>query len=140
MNEILRNLMTVLDEEHALAIIEHRAVTIKKKLTPFAAKLLARRFSEWGDANAAAEMMIERCWQGFDPAWARNAARPAHQRLSNMQQAPQRVGDLFREEARRFSDEQQPFQPATGYLDASDTAGNRERFGELIQFAIPGSR
>lgn len=135
MNEILRNLMTVLDREHAEAVIEHRSVTIKKKLTPFAAKLLAKRFAEWGDANEAAEMMIERCWQGFDPAWARNAARPAHQRLSHQHPAPQRVGDLFRDEARRMNNEQ-----TAGYLDAGQPAANSERIGELIQFAIPGRR
>lgn len=72
MNEILQNLMTVLDEDHAKAVVEHRAVTIRKKLTPFAAKLLAKRLSEWGDANEAAEIMIERCWQGFQASWVRD--------------------------------------------------------------------
>lgn len=133
MNEILKNLMTVLDREHAEAIIEHRAVTIKKKLTPFAAKLLAKRFAEWGDANQAAEMMIERCWQGFDPSWVRNAPRP--QQRHTQQPAPQRVGDLFREDARRMNDGY-----STGHLDAGNTSGNGGSIGELIQFAIPGRR
>lgn len=73
---ILDALMASLDEDHALAVLEHRRVTVKKPLTTFAAKLLARRFSEWGDANAAAEIMIEKCWQGFDPTWVRDRRRP----------------------------------------------------------------
>lgn len=135
MNEILKNLMASgLDEEHALAVIEHRAVTIKKKLTPFAAKLLAKRFAEWGDANEAAEMMIERCWQGFDPSWVRNAPRPQQQRHTQ-QPAPQRVGDLFREDARRMNDGS-----SAGHLDTGHAAGNGGSIGELVQFAIPARR
>lgn len=76
MTDILSCLMSVLDEEHARAVIEHRRVTVKKPLTTFAAKLLAKRLSEWGDANAAAEIMIEKCWQGFDSAWVRDRRRP----------------------------------------------------------------
>src|SRR4051812_41309881 len=83
---ILAILMTTLDEEHARAVIEHRRVTIKKPLTAFAAKLLAKRFAEWGNANEAAEIMIERAWQGFDPAWIRRTRtqQPAHPTLASM--------------------------------------------------------
>lgn len=69
---ILDALMPTLDEEHALAVIEHRRVTIKKPLTVFAARLLAKRFAAWGDPNEAAEIMIEKCWQGFSPEWVRD--------------------------------------------------------------------
>ncbi|WP_159585944.1 hypothetical protein [Chelativorans xinjiangense] len=77
MKKILENLMAGgLDEEHARAVEEYRRVTKKAKLTPFAAKLLAKRFSEWGDPNEAAEIMIEKCWQGFNASWPRDRPRP----------------------------------------------------------------
>lgn len=69
---ILDALLSVLDEEHAIGVIEHRRVTIKKPLTVMAAKLLAKRFAEWGNANEAAELMIERAWQGFSASWIRD--------------------------------------------------------------------
>jgi hypothetical protein len=69
-------LQTVLDEEHADAVIEHRRVTIRKPLTAYAAKLLAKRFLEWGDPNQAAEIMIERAWQGFNVNWVRDRPKP----------------------------------------------------------------
>lgn len=69
---LLDALMPTLDEDHALAVIDHRRVTIKKPLTTFAARLLAKRFAAWGDPNEAAEIMIEKCWQGFDPSWVRD--------------------------------------------------------------------
>lgn len=76
MTPVKQALMEVLDEEHADAVIEHRRVTIRKPLTAFAAKILAKRFAEWGDANHAAEIMIERTWQGFNRDWIRDRARP----------------------------------------------------------------
>ena len=82
MKEVLANLMTVLDREHAEGVIEFRRVTIKKPLTAFAAKLLAKRLAEWGDANQAAEIMIEKCWQGFQASWVKDRAialRQPHQ-------------------------------------------------------------
>lgn len=72
---IVDALLTTLDEDHALAVVEHRRVTIKKPLTAFAAKLLAKRLAEWGDANEAAEIMIERAWQGFDVSWVRDRSQ-----------------------------------------------------------------
>lgn len=74
---ILDALMAGLDEDHAIAVMEHRRVTIKKPLTPFAAKLLAKRFAEWGNPNEAAEIMIEKTWQGFNVEWVRDRRRPA---------------------------------------------------------------
>lgn len=72
MTPTIEALCTVLDLEHAEAVVEHRRITIRKPLTSFAAKLLAKRLAEWGDANAAAEIMIERAWQGFDKSWVRD--------------------------------------------------------------------
>lgn len=74
--EIMDELCLVLDAEHAEAIMEHRRVTIKKPLTKMAAKLLAKRLAEWGDANDAAEIMIERAWQGFDKSWIKDRRAP----------------------------------------------------------------
>ncbi len=76
--EVLANLCTVLDEEHAAAIVAHRRHTIKKPLTAYAAKLLAKRLAEYGDANAAADIMVEKCWQGFDKAWVKDRGLMIH--------------------------------------------------------------
>lgn len=71
-------LMSVLDEEHADAVIEHRRVTIRKPLSAYAAARLAKKFAAWGDANEAADIMIDRVWQGFEADWAsRLAPRPS---------------------------------------------------------------
>jgi hypothetical protein len=90
---VLANLMTVLDEEHALAVIEYRRVTIKAPLTAFAAKILAKRLAEFGDANAAAEIMIERVWRGFNASWVGQCRTPA-------KQAPTTLASMWRDEAR----------------------------------------
>lgn len=81
-------LMTVLDEDHALAVIEHRRVTIKKPLTVFAAKLLAKRFAAWIDPNQAAEIMIEKVWQGFDASWMQNRPAPRHRQAGEAGGSP----------------------------------------------------
>lgn len=77
---ILDALLTVLDERHAHAVIEHRRFTIKKPLTVYAAERLAGKLAEWGDANEAADIMIDRCWQGFNADWVRDRARPTGKR------------------------------------------------------------
>lgn len=72
------HLSAVLDDERAQAVIDHRQ-RLKKPLTAHAAKLLAAKFSLWPDANAAADLMIEKGWQSFEPSWAENAATPQRQ-------------------------------------------------------------
>lgn len=79
MSEILANLMAVLDEEHARAVVDHRK-TKKCALTAFAAKLLAKEFVKCPDPNAAAEEMIIRGWTGFRADWMRKAARTTGRR------------------------------------------------------------
>jgi hypothetical protein len=64
----MEELTTVLDAEHAQAVIEHRR-KIRKPLTPYAAQLLARRFALMPNPNAAADAMIGNGWQGFEPDW-----------------------------------------------------------------------
>lgn len=75
MSEILANLLAVLDEEHARAIIEYRRVTIKKPLTAYGAKLLAGKLAAWGDPNEAADIMMDKLWQGFEVEWAAKYVR-----------------------------------------------------------------
>lgn len=70
---ILDALLTVLDEEHALAVLDHRK-TKKCALTAFAAKLLAKQFALCPDPDAAAEEMIIRGWTGFKAEWMRKAS------------------------------------------------------------------
>jgi hypothetical protein len=61
-------LAMVLDRERANAVLDHRQ-RLRKPLTPHAARLLARKFAQCADPNAAADAMIANGWQGFDPAW-----------------------------------------------------------------------
>jgi hypothetical protein len=64
-------LKSVLDEERAKAVVEHRQ-KIKKPLTAHAAKLLAEKFRKCADPNAAADTMVASGWQGFEPEWLTN--------------------------------------------------------------------
>lgn len=61
-------LAEILDEAHADAVIEHRQ-RIRKPLTAHAARLLAGKFRQCADPNAAADAMIVNGWQGFEPSW-----------------------------------------------------------------------
>ena len=65
---VLDALLTVLDLDHAEAVLDHRKGK-KSPLTAFAAKLLAKQFALCPDPNAAAEEMILRGWQGFKAEW-----------------------------------------------------------------------
>lgn len=65
-------LRAVLDEKRSQAVIDHRKA-IKKPLTPHAAELLAQKFAKCPDPNAAADFMVERGYQGFEPDWMKNA-------------------------------------------------------------------
>jgi uncharacterized protein YdaU (DUF1376 family) len=69
----LDELKTVLDDEHAKAVIEHRQ-KLRKPLTAHAAKLLASKLAKCPDANAAADAMVMAGWQGFEPSWLENRA------------------------------------------------------------------
>jgi uncharacterized protein YdaU (DUF1376 family) len=77
-NSPTSELETVLDTDHAGAVIDHRR-RIRKPLTVHAAKLLAGKFAKCADPNAAADAMIANGWQGFEPEWLENrthGARP----------------------------------------------------------------
>lgn len=61
-------LETVLDEEHAQGILDHRKA-IRKPLTERAAMLLAKELQKTGDPNAAADEILLRGWRGFKSEW-----------------------------------------------------------------------
>lgn len=90
MSPILAALMTVLDEEHAAAVVEHRRVTIKKPLTVFAAKLLAKEFAKCADPHAAVEEMILGGWRGFKAEWV----KPAGQHVAYRQNARSAAAEM----------------------------------------------
>ena len=64
-------LLECLSPESADAVLAHRKAK-RCPLTVRAAQLLAKGFTATGDPNAAADMMIERGWQGFKPEWYDN--------------------------------------------------------------------
>lgn len=68
-------LLTVLSEQDAHDVLEHRRVTIKKPLTERSAKMLVAEFVKFGDPARAVEIMISRCWRGFEASWCHE--RPA---------------------------------------------------------------
>jgi hypothetical protein len=67
-------LLECLSPECADAVLEHRRA-MRRPLTGRAAQLLAKGFLATADPNAAADMMIERGWQGFRPEWFDNERR-----------------------------------------------------------------
>jgi hypothetical protein len=67
-------LLDCLSPEVAAGVLAHRQA-LRKPLTGRAAQLLAKGFLATADPNAAADMMIERGWQGFKPEWFENERR-----------------------------------------------------------------
>lgn len=61
-------LKTVLDNEHAEAVLEYRKRR-KQPLSLMAARRLAKQLARYDKPNEGAEEMILRNWQGFDPSW-----------------------------------------------------------------------
>lgn len=61
----------------AAAVVEHRA-KLRKPLTPHAAGLLAKQFAKAPSPSEAAETMIARGWQGYEPSWAAGPQRSGH--------------------------------------------------------------
>lgn len=77
-------LETAVDGERAGELIKHRQ-RLRKPLTDYAAKLLAKKLALCPDPNAAAEMMIEKGWQSIEPGWVQNSQqRSSGQRMSNL--------------------------------------------------------
>lgn len=61
-------LKTVLDDERAEAVVEHRR-RLKAPLGNHAAKLLAGKLAEFPDPNEAADILIGRGWKSIDVGW-----------------------------------------------------------------------
>ena len=66
--KIMPILASVLGEELAAAIIEHRD-TLREPLTEYAAKLQVKEYLACGNPVAAAEMQILRGWRAIRSSW-----------------------------------------------------------------------
>lgn len=77
--EIRAELLKTLDAEHADAVIEHRRKT-RAALSARSARLLAGKFAQCRDPNAAADAMVVNGWRGFEPEWLENRKQgpPVH--------------------------------------------------------------
>lgn len=132
-------LMKVLDQDHAKAVIDHRKA-LKKPLTVRAAQLLAAQFFKCPDPNAAADAMIENCWQGFKPEWLQNRAH-AGQQVGHHPPKPRKITDVIRDEARKYGvlpDE--PDYSDARLLDASYTRGSAQVLELPVRSAVSGFR
>ena len=65
---ILDALRDVLDEEHAIGLMDHRKAK-KAPLTPLAAKILLKQLRLCRNPNEAVEEMINRNWTGLKAEW-----------------------------------------------------------------------
>lgn len=95
-------LSTVLDADHAQAVLDHRQRS-RKPLTAHAAKLLAGKFGRCADPNAAADAMIANGWQGFEPEWLERRQQPQAQsqappQKSAFQQSQDRIYQQLKRE------------------------------------------
>lgn len=117
-------LLECLSAESADAVLAHRKAK-RCPVTVRAAQLLAKGFTATGDPNAAADMMIERGWQGFKPEWYDN------ERAGNGQgkgQSRRSVSDVAPSFIKRL-DEQ------FAYLDGPKDRGPDG--GPVVQFLPP---
>lgn len=69
---VLDELMTVLSEDRARAVIDHRK-NKKSPLNLHMATLLVGQFRQLVEPDKAADLMMLRGWQGCDPEWCANA-------------------------------------------------------------------
>ena len=92
--EVREILSAVLSPEIAAGVIDHRQ-KLRKPLTALAARGLVRDFVATGSPDAAAQMMIERGWQGFKPEWfANDRGAAAQPRASPNSNSAERTFDL----------------------------------------------
>lgn len=70
-------LLAVLSPDIARAVVDHR-IKIRKPLTRRAAKLLADKFQAYRNPDSAADLMIERGWQGFEHDWVKPGELARH--------------------------------------------------------------
>lgn len=94
-------LLTVLSDTDANDVIEHRRVTIKKPLTTRSAQILVKEFQRWGDPAGAVEIMIAKCWQGFNADWAAQVTGRRLPRPTGPVMMSEVTGDLLAQLERR---------------------------------------
>ncbi|HCH73078.1 MAG TPA: hypothetical protein DFK19_16165 [Ochrobactrum sp.] len=131
-------LMKVVDEDHAQAVIEHRKA-IKKPMTVRAAQLLAGKFAKCQNPNAAVDMMISSGWQGFEPEWLEN------RKSSTRREPPPKRGetatDIWAEELReRGILRDEPDSYASDLLDVGDGGRYFEGNVRPLRVAFSGSK
>ena len=68
------DLMAVLDDKYAQAVIDHRKAK-RAPLTEHAARVFLKSLSTCADKYAAIDMMIERNWTTIKQEWIDNATR-----------------------------------------------------------------
>lgn len=139
-SSVKSELMRVLDEDHAQAVIEHRRA-IKKAMTPHAAKLLAAKFAKCPNPNAAADVMIANGWQGFEPEWVANVASPrGHAPPGNQQPAMMAdlTGALMRQMTDRRNDERDSENRST--IETSYSGGNHGTSAPAFRLTAPEGR
>ncbi|TRD03814.1 hypothetical protein FJV76_14355 [Mesorhizobium sp. WSM4303] len=127
-HSILDVLLTVLDHEHALGVMEHRKVK-KVPLTALAAKILAKQFALCPDPNAAAEEMINRGWTGFKADWliARSQQRTGKRNFADV------ARDKFNGTESVFGGRRDVELVSTGHGQSGSDDGNlRGGFGEHV--------
>ena len=89
---ILDALMTAVDEETALEIIDYRKRMGKRfHLTPRAAGMLARKLAACPDPVGAADEMMLRGWQSVEYDWLPAHRRQAQQNRPGIMGAAQRM-------------------------------------------------
>lgn len=131
-------LMNVVDEDHAQAVIEHRKA-IKKPMTVRAAQLLAGKFAKCQNPNAAVDMMISSGWQGFEPEWLEN------RKSSTRREPPPKRGetatDIWADELReRGILRDEPDSYASDLLDVGDGGRYFEGNVRPLRVAFSGSK
>lgn len=88
--QILDCLKTVLSEDRAKAVIEHRR-KMKKPLGLHAAKLLVEQFRQLAEPDKAADLMLLRGWQGCEPDWCVKAGLKLSTACAAMPGQPDRI-------------------------------------------------
>lgn len=76
-----QELEAVLSPEMAAAVVEHRQ-KLRKPMTAYAARQMAAKLAQAPDPNAAASVMIEKGWQGFEAGWMQATPRAPPQKFS----------------------------------------------------------
>lgn len=90
----LAHFRTVLDEERAQALLDHRLKHKKSTLTVYAAKLLAGKIGQCSDPAAATDEMILRGWVAVKPEWLEQK-KPSQAYRTNLASAQADIEDML---------------------------------------------